>query len=85
MRHQEKVAIASSTPQTGWWFKIKSAVLEQPPRLRGFGSCASSLESRSNPHGQAQLSKLAESDRLKATTVMDFKSSHPSGVRFGAG
>src|SRR5215510_14560992 len=32
MRHQEKVAIASLTPQTGWLFKVKSPVFEQPPR-----------------------------------------------------
>jgi len=35
---------SSLTPQTGWWFNIKSAVFEQPLRLRGFGCRAASLD-----------------------------------------
>jgi len=53
LRHQEKAAIASLTPQTGWWFKHREKdpqsdgqerqpqtgfeVVEQPPRLRQLG------------------------------------------------
>src|SRR5262245_14313589 len=54
--------------QTGWWFNVKSAVFEPPPRLRGFGCCAASLDRAATPPGQEGLSRSAALPSLRGSS-----------------